>query len=76
MHDPALGDAVLRGVLSNDSFISNSAWADRGEPMKLRVKLRGGWMFLYRAVDDPLPTVESPSRIRGIAAAKEFFRRD
>jgi transposase-like protein len=40
------------------------------------VKVRGCWMYLYRAVDGKGKTVESYlSRTRDIAAAKAFFRK-
>ena len=40
------------------------------------VKVQGGWMFLYRAVDERGRTVESYlSRTRDITAAKAFFRK-
>jgi len=40
------------------------------------VKVRGKWMFLYRAVDQFGKTVESYlSRTRDVAAAKAFFRK-
>jgi len=40
------------------------------------VKVKGGWMFLYRAVDERGKTVESYlSRTRDLAAAKAFFRK-
>jgi transposase-like protein len=40
------------------------------------VKVRGQWMYLYRAVDGQGNTVEFYlSRTRGIAAAKAFFRK-
>ena len=40
------------------------------------VKVQGGWMFLYRAVDERGKTVESYlSRTRDVAAAKAFFRK-
>src|SRR4051812_9775460 len=40
------------------------------------VKVQGGWMYLYRAVDERGRTVESYlSRTRDIAAAKAFFRK-
>ena len=40
------------------------------------VKVSGGWMFLYRAVDERGRTVESYlSRTRDLAAAKAFFRK-
>src|SRR3954453_16788459 len=40
------------------------------------VKVNGGWMFLYRAVDQRGRTVESfLSRTRDVAAAKAFFRK-
>ncbi len=40
------------------------------------IKLRGKWMFLYRAVDERGKTIESYlSRTRDIAAAKAFFRK-
>ena len=40
------------------------------------IKVRGQWMYLYRAVDGQGNTVEFfLSRARGIAAAKAFFRR-
>ena len=40
------------------------------------IKIRGQWMYLYRAVDGQGNTVEFfLSRARGIAAAKAFFRK-
>ena len=40
------------------------------------IKVRGQWMYLYRAVDGQGNTVEFfLSRARGIAAAKAFFRK-
>ena len=40
------------------------------------IKVRGQWMYLYRAVDGQGNTVEFfLSRTRGIAAAKAFFRK-
>ena len=40
------------------------------------IKVRGQWMYLYRAVDGQGNTVELfLSRARGIAAAKAFFRK-
>ena len=40
------------------------------------IKVRGQWMYLYRAVDGQGNTVEFYlSRTRGIAAAKAFFRK-
>ena len=40
------------------------------------IKIRGQWMYLYRAVDGQGNTVEfCLSRTRGIAAAKVFFRK-
>ena len=40
------------------------------------IKVRGQWMYLYRAVDGQGHTVEfCRSRTRGIAAAKAFFRK-
>ena len=40
------------------------------------IKVRGQWMYLYRAVDGQDNTVEfCLSRTRGIAAAKVFFRK-
>ena len=40
------------------------------------VKVQGGWMFLYRAVDERGRTVESYlSRTRDMTAAKAFFRK-
>ena len=40
------------------------------------LKLRGEWVYLYRAVDKQGKTVESYlSRTRDITAAKAFFRR-
>ena len=40
------------------------------------VKVNGGWMFLYRAVDEHGKTVESYlSRTRDVTAAKAFFRK-
>jgi len=40
------------------------------------VKVQGGWMFRYRAVDERGRTVESYlSRTRDITAAKAFFRK-
>ena len=40
------------------------------------IKLRGQWMYLYRAVDGQGNTVEfCLNRTRGIAAAKAFFRK-
>ena len=40
------------------------------------IKVRGRWMYLYRAVDGQGNTVEFYlSRTRGIAAAKAFFRK-
>ena len=40
------------------------------------IKLRGKWMFLYRAVDERGKTIESYlSRTRDITAAKAFFRK-
>ena len=40
------------------------------------IKVRGQWMYLYRAVDGQGNTVEfCLSRTRGIAAAKAFFRK-
>jgi putative transposase len=40
------------------------------------IKVRGCWMYLYRAVDGKGKTVESYlSRTRDIAAAKAFFRK-
>ena len=40
------------------------------------IKIRGQWMYLYRAVDGQGNTVEfCLSRTRGIAAAKAFFRK-
>ena len=40
------------------------------------VKVKGRWMYLYRAVDERGRTVESHlSRTRDIAAAKAFFRK-
>ena len=43
---------------------------------KTFIKVRGQWMYLYRAVDGQGNTVEFfLSRTRGIAAAKAFFRK-
>jgi len=40
------------------------------------IKVRGQWMYLYRAVDERGQTVESHlSRTRDITAAKAFFRK-
>ena len=40
------------------------------------IKVRGQWMYLYRAVDQRGQTVESYlSRTRDVAAAKAFFRK-
>ncbi len=40
------------------------------------IKVRGEWMYLYRAVDGQGNTVEFFfSRTRGVAAAKAFFRK-
>ena len=40
------------------------------------IKVRGSWMYLYRAVDQHGKTVESYlSRTRDVAAAKAFFRK-
>jgi transposase-like protein len=41
------------------------------------IKVRGSWMYLYRAVNGKGKTVESYlSRTRDIAAAKAFFRKE
>ena len=40
------------------------------------LKVRGRWVYLYRAVDKQGKTIESHlSRTRGITAAKAFFRK-
>ena len=40
------------------------------------IRIKGRWMYLYRAVDERGRTVESHlSRTRDIAAAKAFFRK-
>ena len=48
----------------------------RGRADETYIKVRGKWMYLYRAVDEQGRTVESYlSRTRDITAAKAFFRK-
>ena len=55
---------------------SSDRWVGVGGLMKRFIKVRGRWMYLYRAVDGQGNTVEFYlSRTRGIAAAKAFFRK-
>ena len=74
-HDPSLGHSIPRRI------------ARRWRPFERRVgrswrtdetyiKVRGSWMYLYRAVDEHGKTVESYlSRTRDVTAAKAFFRK-
>ena len=55
---------------------SNDRWVGVGGLIETFIKVRGRWMYLYRAVDGQGNTVEFYlSRTRGIAAAKAFFRK-
>ena len=49
-------------------------WAIRGARMDSYLKIRGQWVYLYRAVDKAGRTVDFLlSRQRDVAAAKRFF---
>ena len=73
---------ILRWVV-RDAEICERRWSRFERPVggswrvdETFIKVRGQWMYLYRAVDGQGNTVEFfLSRARGIAAAKAFFRK-
>ena len=75
-HDLALGSFAMpkpaRSVGADSERQVGGSW----RVDETFIKVRGQWMYLYRAVDGQGNTVEFYlSRTRGIAAAKAFFRK-
>jgi transposase-like protein len=65
----------IPSISPNAGFTVSAPWAGHAAATK-PIKVRGQWMYRYRAVDERGKTVESHlSRTGDIAAAKAFFRK-